>query len=107
MLQRVVLSLEMVHNSNMLTRVLDSSYFLDDDATHRENNKRKSDWYRTLVEEVNDLATVVDTDGTITYVSPAITRILGYDPGELVGHEGFEFVHPEDRERNADALEAV
>ena len=80
---------------------------MDDDATHRENNKRKSDWYRTLVEEVNDLATVVDTDGTITYVSPAITRILGYDPGELVGHEGFEFVHPEDRERNADALEAV
>ena len=80
---------------------------MDDDATHRENDKRKSDWYRTLVEEVNDLATVVDTDGTITYVSPAITRILGYDPGELVGHEGFEFVHPEDRERNADALEAV
>ena len=80
---------------------------MDDDATHRENDKRKSDWYRTLVEEVNDLATVVDTDGTITHVSPAITRILGYDPGELVGHEGFEFVHPEDRERNADALEAV
>jgi len=25
----------------------------------------------------------------------------------LVGHEGLEFVHPEDRERNADALEAV
>jgi len=51
--------------------------------------------------------TVVDTDGTITYVSPAITRILGYDPSELVGHEGFEFVHPEDRARNADALEGV
>jgi PAS domain S-box-containing protein len=80
---------------------------MDDDTTHRENNNHKPEWYRTLVEEVNDLATVVDTDGTITYVSPAITRILGYDPGELVGHEGLEFVHPEDRERNADALEAV
>jgi PAS domain S-box-containing protein len=80
---------------------------MDDDTTHRENNKHKSDWYRTLVEEVNDLATVVDTDGTITYVSPAVTRILGYHPDELVGHEGFEFVHPEDRERNADALKTV
>ena len=80
---------------------------MDDDTTHRDNNNHKPEWYRTLVEEVNDLATVVDTDGTITYVSPAITRILGYDPGELVGHEGFEFVHPEDRERNADALESV
>jgi len=80
---------------------------MDDDTTHQESNNHKAEWYRTLVEEVNDLATVVDTDGTITYVSPAITRILGYDPGELVGHEGFEFVHPEDRERNADALESV
>ena len=80
---------------------------MDDDTTHRDNNNHKPEWYRTLVEEANDLATVVDTDGTITYVSPAITRILGYYPGELVGHEGFEFVHPEDRERNADALEGV
>jgi len=80
---------------------------MDDDITHQESNNHKPEWYRTLVEEVNDLATVVDTDGTITYVSPAITRILGYDPDELVGHEGFEFVHPEDRERNADALESV
>jgi len=80
---------------------------MDDDTTHQESNNHKPEWYRTLVKEVNDLVTVVDTDGTITYVSPAITRILGYDPGELVGHEGFEFVHPEDRERNADALESV
>ncbi|PHQ43295.1 PAS domain-containing sensor histidine kinase [Halorubrum sp. C191] len=80
---------------------------MDDDTTHQESNNHKPEWYRTLVKEVNDLVTVVDTDGTITYVSPAITRILGYDPGELVGHEGFEFVHPEDRERNTDALEGV
>jgi PAS domain S-box-containing protein len=80
---------------------------MEDETTHRANGKHESDWYRTLVEEVDDLVTVVDTDGTITYVSPAVTRILGYDPDELVGHEGFEFVHPEDRERNAAALEAV
>jgi PAS domain S-box-containing protein len=80
---------------------------MEDDAAPREKDKHGSDWYRTLVEEVNDLATVVDTDGTITYVSPAVTRILGYDSDELVGHEGYEFVHPEDQERNAEALETV
>jgi PAS domain S-box-containing protein len=80
---------------------------MKDDTRSREKHEHGSDWYRTLVEELNDLATVVDPDGTITYVSPAVTRILGYDPDELVGHEGYEFVHPEDRERNADALEAV
>ncbi|WP_181692292.1 PAS domain S-box protein [Natronomonas sp. LN261] len=80
---------------------------MGDDTTPRENEKHGSNWYRTLVEEVNDLATVVDPDGTITYVSPAVTRVLGYDPNELVGHEGYEFVHSEDRDKNADALETV
>jgi PAS domain S-box-containing protein len=80
---------------------------MEDDTTPPENDTHGSDWYRKLVEEVNDLATVVDPDGTITYVSPAVTRILGYDPDELVGQEGYEFVHPEDRDRNADALETV
>jgi PAS domain S-box-containing protein len=79
---------------------------MENDTTP-ERTKHGSDWHRTLVEEVNDLATVVDPDGTITYVSPAVTRVLGYDSDELVGHEGYEFVHPEDRERNADALETV
>jgi PAS domain S-box-containing protein len=70
-------------------------------------NERRADWYRTLVDESNDVATVIDPDGTITYVSPAVTRVLGYDPEEVVGATGYEFVHPDDRERNADAVEAV
>ena len=78
-----------------------------DNTASKKDTERGADWYRALVEEVNDLATVVDTDGTITYVSPAVTRILGYEPDELVGHEGYEFVHPDDRERNAEAVEAV
>lgn len=60
-----------------------------------------------LVEEVNDLETVVDPDGTITYVSPAATRVLGCDPDDMVGHEGYKFVHPKDRDRTADALGTV
>jgi PAS domain S-box-containing protein len=59
------------------------------------------------VEGVNDHTTVADTDGTITDVSPAITRVLGYEPNELIGKRGYEFVHPDDRDRNAEAKEAV
>jgi PAS domain S-box-containing protein len=80
---------------------------LKEDTTTTVNKPHGSDWYQVLTKQINDLITVVDTDGTITYVSPAVTRILGYDPEELIGHEGYEFVHPEDRARNADALERV
>ncbi len=63
--------------------------------------------YRRLVEELHDVATVIDVDGTMTYVSPAVTRVLGYDPEELVGHTGYELVHHDDRARTAEAVEAV
>jgi PAS domain S-box-containing protein len=33
--------------------------------------------------------------------------VFGYEPDELVGHTGYEFVHPDDRDRNAEAVDAV
>ncbi|QZX99241.1 PAS domain S-box protein [Halobaculum rubrum] len=80
---------------------------MEDTTTSEQRNESRLERYRTLVEESNDIATIVDTDGTMTYVSPAVTRVLGYDPEELVGNTGYDYVHPDDRERNADAVEAV
>jgi PAS domain S-box-containing protein len=80
---------------------------MEDTESSDTQNENQMNRYRTLVEESNDVATIIDSDGRITYVSPAVTRVFGYDPDELVGHTGYEFVHPEDREKNADAVEAV
>ncbi|WP_424016155.1 PAS domain S-box protein (plasmid) [Halorientalis pallida] len=80
---------------------------MEDTEPSETRNQKQTDRYRTLVEESSDVATIIDTDGMMTYVSPAVTRVLGYDPEELVGNTGYEFVHPDDRERNADAVEAV
>jgi len=40
--------------------------------------------------------TVLEPDGTIRYESPAVTRVLGYRPDELVGLGMTELVHPDD-----------
>lgn len=80
---------------------------MEDTKTSERRSESQVERYRTLVEESNDVATIIDTDGTIRYVSPAVTRVLGYDPKELVGNTGYEYVHPDDREQNADAVEAV
>ena len=63
--------------------------------------------HRKLVEESSDIATVIDSNGTITYVSPSVTRTLGYDPEELVGEVGYEYQHPDDRDAVADAIETI
>ncbi|MBC7229641.1 MAG: PAS domain-containing sensor histidine kinase [Actinobacteria bacterium] len=57
------------------------------------------DFYRLLVENTLDLIAVLDAEGRITYSSPSITPLLGYEQDELLGRIGFDFVHPEDQER--------
>ncbi|MGZ4718228.1 MAG: putative bifunctional diguanylate cyclase/phosphodiesterase [Acidimicrobiales bacterium] len=52
--------------------------------------------FAALVEHVSDLIAVADPDGTLQYLSPAATRILGYGEGELDGHNLLELAHPDD-----------
>ena len=43
-----------------------------------------------------DLVTLADPGGTLAYVSGACRRMLGWEPGALVGRPARELVHPED-----------
>jgi PAS domain S-box-containing protein len=70
-------------------------------------NDRPSGWYRKLVQEANDVTVVVDSDGTMTYVSPAVERLLGYSPADLTDKDVREYVHPEDGSSLLDAIEAL
>ena len=47
-----------------------------------------------------DLLVVCDFQGAITAVNPAVTRILGWEENEFVGHNILTFIHPEDLERS-------
>jgi len=53
---------------------------------------------RALIACTLDTLALVTIDGTLTYVSPSIEHVTGYTAEELVGRNGFEFVHPEDLE---------
>jgi PAS domain S-box-containing protein len=60
-----------------------------------------------IVKESADTPTIISAEGEITYVSPSVKRMLGYDPEELTGEIGFEYQHPDDRERVTKAIEAL
>src|ERR687897_182269 len=51
--------------------------------------------FRTLIQNSSDVITVIDADGTIRYVSPAVERLMGYHPEELVGKSVYYYVDPE------------
>ena len=58
--------------------------------------RRSEEHFRSLIENASDIITVVDLDGTIRYESPAVERVLGYKPEELIGRSVNEFTHPDD-----------
>ena len=44
--------------------------------------------YRLLAENAMDLVAELDPDGIVTWVSPSVSSVLGFDPGELIGRPG-------------------
>ncbi|MEJ7816766.1 MAG: PAS domain S-box protein, partial [Rubrobacter sp.] len=70
--------------------------------------RRSEEHFRSIVRNASDIVTLYAADGTVRYASPALERVLGYDPRERVGALSFELIHPEDivraRETFADIL---
>ena len=62
----------------------------------QDQMRRSEAYYRSLIENGSDITTIIDPDGTIRYVSPAVERELGYREEELVGQNVLTFVNPDD-----------
>jgi diguanylate cyclase (GGDEF)-like protein/PAS domain S-box-containing protein len=50
-----------------------------------------------LVRVSADLISLIDASGALRYASPAAESMLGYGPGELIGTNTFDIVHPVDQ----------
>ncbi|MBK8899734.1 MAG: response regulator [Anaerolineaceae bacterium] len=59
--------------------------------------RQRENYFGALIENVSDIITTIDAFGQITYVSPAIHRILGYSVDEYEGSSAFDLVHSDDR----------
>ncbi|MDP8255351.1 MAG: PAS domain S-box protein [Candidatus Alcyoniella australis] len=119
-----VLELEQLcRNGGTVWVELKVSFLLDDqgmpvgllgvtrDITERrraeEGMRRSEDYFRTLIENISDLITIIDADGTIRFESASIKRITGYEPAELVGLKVFDFMHPDDLPRAIKIFEGL
>lgn len=54
--------------------------------------------FRTLVEHSYDPIIVGDWTNNLLYVSPSVQHLFGWTAEELVGGNGFDYVHPDDLE---------
>ncbi|MDX2256985.1 MAG: PAS domain S-box protein [Pseudanabaenaceae cyanobacterium bins.39] len=51
---------------------------------------------RAIMQYSSDIVNILDIDTTIQYCSPAIFRILGYMPEDVIGKKLIQFIHLED-----------
>jgi len=71
---------------------------VQNDITARTELERQiaDDHFHALVAHASDMITLIDAEGTIVYVSPAIERVLGYTPEEVTGTSILALLHPDD-----------
>jgi diguanylate cyclase (GGDEF)-like protein/PAS domain S-box-containing protein len=65
------------------------------EATDRRSEIR----FGALVAHSSDVISILEPEGRFAFVSPAVERVVGLTPGELVGTSFLELVHPGDRDK--------
>src|SRR5436190_6286830 len=55
--------------------------------------------FRSLIENNSDIMAIIDKEGSIQFINLQVERALGFSPSQLIDHNVFEFIHPEDRPR--------
>jgi PAS domain S-box-containing protein len=69
--------------------------------------RRREEHFRALLDKAMDIISIIDFEGRMQYMSPSITRVLGYGENELINRVAFELVHPDDLPMILRAFQAI
>ncbi len=65
----------------------------------KEIERRTEARVRSLLRNSGEVVAICEPNATVRYVSPSIKQVMGYEPEELIGSAGFDYVHPDDQLR--------
>jgi PAS domain S-box/PAS domain S-box len=63
--------------------------------------------FQALIEHSSDIIVIINREGIITYINPAVEIVLGFKPEERIGAKGLELVHPDDMKFLADSFNTL
>jgi len=64
-------------------------------------------YFRSLIENLQEVIVVLNSDGSIRYESPSAQKVTKYSPKDRQGRSIFEFIHPDDLPRLVRQLEEI
>ena len=80
-----------------------SAQALQREIAQRERTERElrdsEHKYRAILENSQDIITILNDDGAVRYANAALTTVLGHPVGEVLGKRVFDFIHPSDAPR--------
>ena len=79
-------------------RVVFNGVIIDitDKKIAEEELRRREDRFRSMIQSSLDMIFIVDSNSMLTYESPSVSRILGYEEGFFIGRSPFQLIHPDD-----------
>lgn len=66
----------------------------------RKNERR----FKKIIQRSKDTIALINREGTITYITPSVYHIIGYEPEELIGKNFLEFIDESARKKAADTF---
>ena len=64
-----------------------------------ETLRQSEEKFRNLIDNSYDVISITGKDRVMSYISPSVKRVLGYEPSERIGQGYAEIMHPDDVER--------
>lgn len=90
----IVVQLEIIkENVSDVTNTDDSKQFYQPYEFELSNEEM----YQLIAENFTDVVIVLDENGSVKYVNPAVYKVLGYEVYTFKQHNFFEKIHPEDQ----------
>src|SRR5438105_4188967 len=93
-----------IHDAHFLQAIANVLATAIDRARTEAALRSSEEHFRSLIENASDIVTVVGENGVFRYASPSVERVLGYAPSDLLEHNAFDYVHPDDIALVAEAL---
>ncbi|HEU4883863.1 MAG TPA: PAS domain S-box protein [Longimicrobium sp.] len=100
-------SLPVLDENGQVLRIIGYSLDITERVRIAEVLRQSEEHFRALIENSHDVTCILDPLGVMTYQSPSLRRLLGWEPDEMIGRSTWQFIHPDDVGRVVETMSAI
>ncbi|HEX6042663.1 PAS domain S-box protein, partial [Longimicrobium sp.] len=89
-------SLPVLDEAGDILRIIGYSVDITERVRMAEVLRQSEEHFRALIENAHDITCIMDAQGVITYQSPSMSRLLGWEPDDIIGRPAWTLMHPDD-----------